>query len=90
MLDMGREREMPIKSKEASPQGNGTLSRVGPARKAPGWTRVLSRDQRDQACQLTYEWLHRAVNVLVLFEARGGGEGLAAVGAGVGPGANVL
>lgn len=39
---------------------------------------------------LTYEWLHRAVDMLVLFEARGCGEGLATVRAGMGPGADVL
>lgn len=43
----------------------------------PGWT-------------LTYEWLHRAMDMLVLFEARRCGEGLAAVRAGMGPGANML
>lgn len=42
------------------------------------------------AWALTYEWLHRAVDMLVLFEARGCGEGLATVRAGMGPGTDVL
>lgn len=39
---------------------------------------------------LTYEWLDRAVDMLVLFEARGCGEGLATVRAGMGPGTDML
>lgn len=39
---------------------------------------------------LTYEWLHRAVDMLVLFEAGGCGKGLAAVRAGMSPGTDVL
>lgn len=39
---------------------------------------------------LTYKRFDGAVDVLVLLEARGGGEGLPAVRAGVGPGAHVL
>lgn len=63
---------------------------LGPAIKAYAWMGVLSRDLGYQAGQLTYEWLHCAVDMFVLFEARGCGEGFAAVGAGMGPGTNVL
>lgn len=60
--------------------GGGRLGRGGSS--AGTW--------RGQAGQLTYEWLHGAVDMFVLFEAGGCGKGLAAVGTGMGPGTNVL
>lgn len=62
---------------------------LGPAIKVSGWT-GSSEGARGPDWALTYEWLHRAVDMLVLFEARGCSEGLAAVGAGMGPGTNML